>query len=198
MAGASARVGVRAVFTEPLARGTVNWTKPARKLKEVSPSDPVEQAYLARLEERDSVVFGLSDTHDMKASIALVVIVFLADQSGDLLSGGTLSHALYGTQVVSCALLFLAGAFSLVAMWPRTHHCENVDEWREWIDRLRTNHPDDDDGVLRAFQAGRVQNLLRRIGANNRVCSLKSRLVIWSFAVSTLALATNLVTLLVR
>ena len=154
----------------------------------------MEQAFLERLEERDSAVFALSDTLDMKASIALVVVVFLADQSGGLLSG-EIAAAWWWAQAVNCGLLATAGGLALAAMWPRDHDSEDILGWSEWIDRLRANNAGDPNGAARSFYEGRVEGLRGRIESNSAICTGKGNLVHWAFRGSAIALIVNLVTL---
>lgn len=155
---------------------------------------------LERLQAKDALLFGLSDTLDVKASIALVVITFLGTQSGVFLaSQQQLPEVLRYAQLGSAVALAFAGCIALVALWPRDHDTETAEELDGWAQQLREHYkhsPDPEQAVAEAFRSGRIQRLKERINANAKVDRLKSGLVAWSYKLSAVGLVLNMVTLL--
>lgn len=80
---------------------------------------------IERLQQKDALLFHLSDTLDVKASIWLVVITFLATQTAGFLSDALLPGALRYAQIGSALSLAAAGALALVVLWPRNYYHEN-------------------------------------------------------------------------
>jgi hypothetical protein len=156
--------------------------------------DGLEQAYLERLQDNDHSAFGLGDTIDAKAGLALIVVVFLADQTAAFLMSSQLTQHGHVAQWIASMALALAGGCCIAAMWPRDYASEDAMGWDGWIKKLRDNHPGDDAAVARAFFDGRVKLIKERITENRRICKAKGRLVHAAFWLSAAALALNLAT----
>jgi hypothetical protein len=153
---------------------------------------------LERLQAKDAMLFGLSDTLDVKSSIALVVITFLATQSGVFLASDQLPVGLSYIQLLSAFVLAAAGVVSLVALWPRDYETETAEELDVWEQQLRAHYQgnfDAEESVATAFRSGRIQRLKERIAANAEVDRVKSNLVAWSFRLSGIGLLLNMATL---
>src|SRR5690348_4795153 len=72
------------------------------------------------LKSQDDLEFELGDTLDVKTSIALVLITFLATQSADFLRHNPpLSSFWHVVQVVSAAALIAAGVLAIAELKPR-------------------------------------------------------------------------------
>jgi hypothetical protein len=154
---------------------------------------------LEQLRAKDAQLFSLSDAFDVKASIALVVITFLATQSAAFLEKGSLLGRFEWVQRGSAVALAAAGALAVVALWPRVHQTETAEGLRAWAQQLREyykDQPNPEMAVTEAFHAGLVERLEERIAVNSRIDQSKSRYVDWSFKCTAAALALNMATLL--
>ncbi|HXT69558.1 MAG TPA: hypothetical protein VN700_07375 [Vicinamibacterales bacterium] len=148
----------------------------------------MEQAYLDRLLANDEAAYGLGDTIDTKAGLALVVVVFLAEQTGSfLMARSSLTHDGLVAQWGAAFALALAGTCCIAAMWPRDFAAEDATDWDEWMQRLRHNHPGDDAAVSRAFFEGRVKSVKERIRDNRAICREKANLTHAAFWLSAVA-----------
>jgi hypothetical protein len=159
----------------------------------------VNAELIERLEAKDAMLFGLSDTLDAKASIALVIITFLATQSGMFLATVGLPEQLRVLQIISAFALAIAGGVSVAALWPRDHEAETPEALDEWLDELRafySDSPDVETAVAVAFRDGRIKRLKESIAANGKIDRLKSRFVMTAYGFSVVALALNMTTLL--
>ena len=154
----------------------------------------MHRAHLDRLQQHDQTWFSAADAIDTKASIALVVIVFLGEMSGGLMATDRIPSYLYAFQIVACALLVVAGARVLQALWIRGFLTEKTDEWETWIDELRTLYPNDETGMQYRFHNERVETLKNQIRMNRDKCNEKSDYVRASFRWATLVLGINLLT----
>jgi hypothetical protein len=155
---------------------------------------------LERLQAKDSLLFALSDTLDVKSSIVLVVVTFLATQTADFLTNAQVAVGpLRYVQVASAFALALSGTLALASLWPRDHEVETAEQFDEWEQQLREHYkdaPDPEQAVAETFQRGRIQRLKERIAANDRVDRQKSRLVALAYTLAGVALLLNMGTLL--
>src|SRR5258706_14241270 len=135
---------------------------------------------LARLEARYQQLFTLSDTLDTKASIALVLITFLAQQTGTFLARPQLPLQLYVLQIAAAFALLFGGLTAFACLWPRDHETETAEQLDEWLQQLRAYYKDADNpaqAVDKAFQAGRIQRLKERISSTKKIDDDKSAFV---------------------
>ena len=77
-----------------------------------------------RLNAKDELTYQRGDTLDVKASIVLVVVTFLAGESAELLAKGNLTPAGKVTQIIAAAFLALAGILVWSQLWPREYEVE--------------------------------------------------------------------------
>lgn len=82
--------------------------------------DGMNERLLEELSSKDDLAIRLGDTLDVKASIGLVVITFLATQTAYFLDKH-ISGAAHIMQVGSVVCLSVALFFALVELWPRTY-----------------------------------------------------------------------------
>src|SRR5688572_28070342 len=132
---------------------------------------------LERLEAKDELLFDLSDTLDSKASIALVIVTFLATQSGVFLSNSGLNEQLRVLQIVAAFALAGAGGFAVAALWLRDHTTETAESLDEWLRQLRAHYSgatNAEDAVFIAFREGRIKRLKESIAANSEISRNKS------------------------
>lgn len=153
---------------------------------------------LERLRAKDALLFSLSDTLDVKASIALVLITFLATQSSGFLASA-LPGRLAWVQLVSAVLLGAGAIFALASLWPRDHDTETAEALDEWTQQLREHfkgHPDPEAEVEAEFRSGMIKRLKERIATNARIDRTKSRFMEWSYKLSGVAMLLNMTTLI--
>jgi hypothetical protein len=138
------------------------------------------------------------DTLDVKASIVLVVVTFLAAQSGDLLAKGNLTSLGKVTQIVAAISLALAGVLVWGQLWPREYEVEAAEKLGEWRAELEEFFQDDPDAaakVLALLTQGIIDRTTERIYANDAINRTRSSLLLWSYIFTTLSLGINLLTL---
>lgn len=164
-----------------------------------------EKAYdrlLAEISSKDDLAVKLGDTLDVKASILLLVITFLATQTAYFLdkSPTALPHHLL---VCSGMLLGCATIAALVELWPRTYMLplpeksgvERAAELRDFYGQ----HEGVEAGVMVAeFTKNQMGWAQSRIASNQAINRNKSKCLEWSFYFTAIAMLLNMVTLLIR
>jgi hypothetical protein len=85
---------------------------------------------------RDEAEFSLGDTLDVKASILLIVVIFLAGiTSGLLTSEGSRGHPLLlWIQLLCAAFLIVSGVLIIYVIWPRTYLMEDENRASKLLD----------------------------------------------------------------
>jgi hypothetical protein len=167
---------------------------------ESSATDELNRLIAENLPAQDELEFELGDTLDIKMSIVLVVIVFLADQSRKFLESPMPLHW-ENFQRVSVFALIVAGGLSLWELFPREYKTRmGQDEFLGWVEQLKAFY--DHEGV--ANPDAKIVELIRikdaertseRIAANKSINARKSRAMEWSFYSVMIAVALNLITL---
>jgi hypothetical protein len=150
--------------------------------------------FLAEAER--SVSYG--EALDMKASIWLVIITFLATQTAYFL-GKDLTRLEHHGQVLSAILLIIAGALVLAELRPQDYQIfEPSRTEEERLTELRNHYIkyEREDLVSTKFLEEQMKWAKERIIVNRRINEQKSRLVDWSFRFMALGTAINLLTLL--
>ena len=154
---------------------------------------------LERLQVKDALLFGLADTLDMKASVSLVVITFLATQTGGfLLVVDSLDWVRTLQTIVACSLAF-AGICAILALWPRDFFIETAEELDSWMVQLNEYYrdmPDAASKVEAALAHGRIKRAKQRIKTNSETDARKGSLVNWAYRLAGIALMFNIITLI--
>lgn len=151
--------------------------------------------------ERDAREFSFCDTLDVKTSVILVVVIFLAGQSEHFLQS---TQGLWASwlQYTSVAFLILAGVFAVAELWPRDYGTEgSPTKYDEWIEKLKTHYSEDenvDSAVLDQAVAGRALRARERAELNILTNKRKSALLFASFLCAVVSLTANLATLATR
>lgn len=153
-----------------------------------------------RLDVKDDQVFKLGDVFDVKASIGLIVITFLATQTATFLAttGGRVEH---GLEVAAAVALALAGALAFLELWPRYYAIETTEALDGWIGELQAYYQHDLDAdakVAAQLRAGLIKRVKERITVNAALNARKATYLTWSFTFTGIALGLNLITLLLR
>jgi uncharacterized protein (DUF983 family) len=150
---------------------------------------------------QDDLEFSLGDALDVKSSIFLVVITFLAIQSAAFLSSVVaLSAFWHWAQILSVALLVCGGLLALLELIPRNYKARMAtDEFLDWVSNLERHYKDEPQSesiVLAKIQNVEMERVRLRFIKNRKINSLKSTLNGWCFRCTMGSLALNLLTLL--
>ncbi len=151
-----------------------------------------------RLNAKDELTYQRGDTLDVKASIVLVVVTFLAGESAELLAKGDLTCLGKVTQIIAATSLALAGILVWGQLWPREYEVEAAEKLPEWRAELEDFYQDDPDAsakVLTLLTKGIIDRTTERIYANDAINRARSSLLLWSYVFTTLSLGINLLTL---
>lgn len=153
------------------------------------------------IKNQDETELALGDTLDVKASIALVVIIFLATQSADFLkSSPPLSPAWHHVQVWSVFCLIAAGVCAFFELLPRQYEMRmSPAEFIGWVNKLADFYkgdPDAESKISQDITDTEIKKIEKRFSANSAINARKSLLLDWCFRFTAAALAFNLATLL--
>lgn len=144
------------------------------------------------------MTYQRGDPLDVKGSIVLVVVTFLAGQSADLLARGNLTCFGKAAQIVAAVSVALAGIFVWAQLWPREYEVEAAEKLPQWKTELEEFYEDDPDAsakVSAVLAAGIAERTTERIYANDAINKMRSNLLLWSYIFATLSLGINLLTL---
>jgi len=151
--------------------------------------------------ERDAREFSLGDTLDIKTSIILVVLVFLAGQTDTFFHDGLVGDARI-LQYVSVGAVICGGICAVFELIPRRYSVEATPtEYDTWIADLKKRHEKDanpDAVVLERAILGRAKRAKERAETNIAVNERKSNLMTASFYFSAASLGANLITMVMR
>jgi hypothetical protein len=166
----------------------------------VSPDDEIEQIILDNLKTQNDLEYQLGDTLDIKTSIALVVITFLATLSGGLLASPMPLHW-HNIQLASILSLAIAGILAVWELFPRTYKVGLApDQFRRWVQEVRAFYntkdaPDPETKSIEFIRRKTTEQLGERFSQNSAMNARKSNLATCIFALTMLALILNLATL---
>jgi len=159
----------------------------------------IEELKMERVNEIVGREFALADTLDVKTSIVLAIVVFLATQSDSFFHAGLLPHIIM-LQYVSIGAQVVAGLCAVFALRPRKYGAEReITGYDKWIDTIRDNHSEDAEGtalrVIIEKRANRAKQRAERYVARNEE---KARLLGLAFYFTAGATILNLATLVSR
>lgn len=143
-------------------------------------------------------ILGTCDAYDVKASIWLAVIIFLALQTGDMLGKGLPTCLLYG-QWLSAILLVAAGISTLIELYPRDYsrYFPSSGVMEKWNSEMREAHkgePDVESLIFRKGVAYRLVWFREMIAENKELNARKAGFLMFSFWTAAIAAGTNLLT----
>jgi hypothetical protein len=155
------------------------------------------------IQQKDAKEFALGDVLDVKTSVFLAVIVFLAAQSDAFFHATpALSPWALRLQYISVSALILAGVFAVLELIPRYYSTETSPEQEEkWVQEGETYYADKPDAanlVSEEILKGRYQRTKERVQENIAVNKRKSWMLTWCFRFTSIAFAANLATLASR
>jgi hypothetical protein len=160
-----------------------------------------EQMISEHLKDQDEREFALGDTLDIKTSIALVIITFLATQSAEFLKGA-LSPRWHTVQKISVVCIVIAGMLALLELIPRGYKLRmSPHKFLEWINQTREFYrtegaTDPDASTAERISAVETKKLTDRFTVNSAINETKAFLMAWAFYFTVAAVGLNLATLL--
>jgi hypothetical protein len=165
-----------------------------------TPAEELDRVIAEHLPDQDELEFDLGDTLDIKMSIVLVLIVFLAEQSSKFLEISMPLHW-HNIQRGAVGVLIVAGILSLWELFPRTYKTRmGHDEFLAWVQQLREFY--EHEGVVNPeakiaefIRIKDAQRTRERIAANKGLNARKSTALSWSFYFVILAVLLNFATL---
>jgi hypothetical protein len=172
-------------------------TKLPTELSAIEEYDLIIQEHL---EWQNELELELGDTLDIKTSIALVVIIFLATQSGGFLATHMPRHW-HNLQIVSVLCLIIAGVLAVWELIPRTYKFGlSPAKFLEWVKGVKDFYSAD--GVsnpearsVEFIRRKQIEQMQTRFSKNRAINAMKSKAVEWSFYLTMTALILNLATL---
>jgi hypothetical protein len=153
------------------------------------------------MRSQDESEFELGDTLDVKSSIALIVIIFLAGQSAEFLQKSPpLSPFWHIVQVVSVVATVIAGVLCLIELRPRKYKAPmppgDFLGWANDIERFYTEKAADPQGsALEYMSQTEREKIKTRFSINSEINREKANLIEWAFYFTAGALLLNLATL---
>lgn len=149
------------------------------------------------IKSQDDLEFELGDTLDIKTSIALVVILFLAGQSAWFLSLSMPRHW-HIAQIVSVICISISGVLAVVELLPRKYTVRmSPPEFLCWVEKLRDFYREEgvqspETSVVEFVRKKEMEKIKARFAKNSSINARKSKLVDWSFRSMLAAIAINL------
>jgi hypothetical protein len=164
---------------------------------------PFSELFRWRLESAqkyDDAERSLGDVLDVKASVAIVAVTFLAGVSAQLLTASGLppqwARAQWLAQLVALVLLAVAGAMLVAELWPSEYASPPTPkEDSEWIDEL-TAKGGDQDQVLEQVLTYKLSRAVARVEQNRTISEKKSSLITRAFALLAAAMIVDLANLI--
>ena len=153
-----------------------------------------DRVTVERLYAKDEMELNLGNTLDVKASLVLVLITFLAAQTEDLLSKGELSHPGRVLQMIAAISLGMALLTAVWGLWIREYAVELPEDLSAWIERLREFYQDELNAELeieRSILGWQIGRTTERIQINGGLNAQRTSLASWSFRLTAAACSKN-------
>jgi hypothetical protein len=141
-------------------------------------------------QKADDLERGLGDVLDVKASVILVAVTFLAALSQSLIAS-TLTNALQShsnlialvAQAVAVVFLSISAGYILIELWPQEYDLPPTpQEDEEWINSYATQRSDMSPAqVLRDVYEGKILRASERVAKNKIINITKSARLGWGF-----------------
>ena len=166
----------------------------------VNSGEEYEQIILENLKAQNDLEYQLGDTLDMKTSIALVVIIFLAAQSGSFLASSMPLHW-HNIQLASVLCVIVAGVLAVWELIPRTYKVGLAPtEFIEWVQGVKAFYntagvADPEAKSVEFIHRKATEQLLTRFAWNRRINAMKSWVVTFVFILTLASLILTLATL---
>lgn len=153
---------------------------------------------LGEINSKEDLSIRLGDALDMKASIGLAVILFLATQTAYLFDKGLPPYG-YVLQQISIGCVVLAALFALLELWPIVYGLPQP-ESPVIADRLKelkghyAAYPNADMNVSKCFMEDEMEWAKSRIADNQKKNRWKSSMLALSFCFTGVSVSLNLLT----
>lgn len=164
----------------------------------------IAERLLDEINSKEDLTLRLGDALDVKASIGLALIIFLATQSAYFLDKG-LSRFGFWMQIASVLCIALAAFFAVYELWPRTYILPKpesdiiparVKQLKEYFASYPESYPNVQENVADALINDEIGWATSRIADNQEKNWRKSNSLNLSFWATIPALALNIATLL--
>lgn len=155
---------------------------------------------LEEINAKEDLSLRLSDALDVKASIGLAVILFIATQTAYFLDKG-LPRLGVAMQVFSIICVVLAAIFAILELWPRTYilpdpESDYIQRRIETLTEHYRPYPNAESNVAGAFTREEIEWAKKRIADSQRKNRTKSWELTASFCCTGGAVILNLLTVL--
>jgi|SRR5438445_5729203 len=149
---------------------------------------------------KEDLALRLGDALDVKASIGLAVILFLATQTAYFLDKGLPSLGA-AMQIFSISCIVLAAVFALLELWPRTYILPEPESavLPRRLSELKAHYspyPNADSHIAEAFLRDEIEWAKSRIADSQEKNRSKSKRLEVSFWCTAAAVILNLLTVL--
>ena len=160
----------------------------------------IAERLLQDINAKEDLSLRLGDALDVKASIGLALILFIATQTAYFLDKG-ISHLGITMQLFSIVSIVLAASFALAELWPRTYFLPDPESQyvANRIEQLKAHYApyaDADSYVTSALMEDEILWAKVRIEDDRKKNDKKSSLLNWSFCFTGVAIVLNLLTML--
>ncbi|MGA8763214.1 MAG: hypothetical protein WB562_10150 [Candidatus Sulfotelmatobacter sp.] len=160
----------------------------------------IAEMRLQDMRAKEDLALRLGDALDMKASISLAVILFLATQTAYFLDKG-LPRMGVTMQLFSILCIVVAAIFAMLELWPRTYilpepESDYIPQRIEELTKHYSPYPDIESNVADALVRDEIQWAKNRISDSqqkNRSKSLRLEVSFWSTGAAVIL---NLLTVL--
>lgn len=158
-----------------------------------------EQIISEHVKAQDQLEFELGDTIDIKTSIVLVIIIFLATQIGGFFASSSMPLHWRILQIISAVSLTAAGMSCLFELWPKNYKARTDSaDFVEWVERTAKYYraASLDSKVAEEIRTKEFEKAKDRVANNSFVNAFKLKAMHWAFRFTALSLFLNLTTLL--
>lgn len=151
---------------------------------------PCDDLIIDRLDKREAELWQQSGALDLKASILLVAITFLAGQSSFLLSK-QLHGANWWLQIGSLVLQFIAGILCAAQLAIIRYRAEFAEKFISWRDGLICEKDDQSQAALQSLRDVLITSAEERIKLNMKRNDAKADIATWCYWLTMTAFACN-------
>lgn len=148
----------------------------------------------------DEIIFQTGDVLDVKASIILVAVTFLATLSGEILTVSDLPVAIKVIQVIAVVAVSIAGVLTVCALWPRQFDVPpsptRTSAYAEQLQQYFRGKLNADELLVEDLRKDAMEIRLERIATNRRLAVSKSRFNKFAFYSIGVAVCAELASLL--
>lgn len=160
----------------------------------------ITEMRLSEVNAKEDLSLRLGDALDVKASISLAVILFLATQTAYFVDKGLPQYGVY-IQAPSTLCVVLAALLALLELWPITYGLPAPESPRvsERIAELTEHYrpyPNVEQNVTEEIIKDETAWAIERIKDNGTKNNWKSEMLAWSFRFTGVAVLLNLATVI--